>query len=618
MPENAISNPPPAAILTASVHAHLAPAANDNSGTPVQGGAREILMPPGYRLSEDGNGIEKCVITKECAEWLWFASRIIVLALVRGFDSTGWAILLEVRDPDGRIHELTIPRSMLVNDGNALRERLCDLGADLLPTAAGRAHLAHYLSQSATVQRRQVTVDTVGWHDRVFVLPDAAFGMNDGSEVVFRGGRGTHSFRVSGTLEEWQQNVAIHAVGNSRLMLALCASMAAPLIHMVGGESGGVHIAGPSSTGKSTALYLAGSFWSGGGVRGSLQSWRATDNALESVARANSDCGLMLDEIGQADARAVQAVAYMLSAGTGKVRSSRDGNARTPAQWRLSFVSTGEIKLADKLREAGGKAMAGQGVRVVEVELPEGGQGIFERVPAEFGNAAAFANVLQEASRQYYGTPCRTFLTIITANYDEVAEGVKQYIEQFIDDHCQADADGQVRRVAQRFGLFAAAGELAIDIGLLPAQAGDARNAISTCFQSWVAARGTSSSSAEILSGVKQVQDLLERHGTKHFDGWLRNNIGTSFVDAKVQDRWGFFIRMSEEPEFYATAFGFQKLCEGYDPKALAKELVKQGILRPAADGKSSVPVSVPGQAKARYYHLFPGRTSVEETSVVG
>ena len=620
MLENAISNPSPAAIVTASVQAHLEPAANDNSDTsagspPKQGGAREILMPPGYRLSEDGNGIEKCVITKEGAEWLWFASRIVVLALVRGFDSTGWAVLLEVTDPDGRVHELTIPRSMLVNDGAALRESLCDLGAELLPTAAGRAHLVHYLSQSASVQRRQVRVDTVGWHGRVFVLPDAAYGITDGTEVVFRGGQNSHAFRVAGTLEDWQQHVARHARGNSRLMLALCTSMAAPLIHMVMGESGGVHVFGASSTGKSSVLATAGSVWGGGGDRANTTSWRTTDNALESIARANCDCGLMLDEIGQADARAVQAVAYMIANGTGKSRSSRSGNVRAPAQWRLSFVSTGEVRLADKLQEAGGKAMAGQGVRVVEVGLPEGGHGIFERIPEEFANAAAFANAIQEASRQFYGTPCRAFLKAITENYDEVAEGVKAFVDQFVDQNCESDADGQVRRVAQRFGLFAAAGELAIDMGILPALEGDAIDGVVVCFRSWLAARGSSNSSAEILAGVAQVQDLLERHGTKHFDGWLRQpGINQSFVEAKVADRWGYFIRMANEPEFYVTSIGFQKLCEGYDTKAIAKELIRLGILRPGADGKSSVSVTVPGQAKARYYHLVPGRTSGQET----
>ena len=41
----------------------------------------------------------------------------------------------------------------------------------------------------------------------------------------------------------------------------------------------------------------------------------------------------------------------MLGNGLGKSRASRDASLRKPASWRLLFLSTGEISLADKMAE---------------------------------------------------------------------------------------------------------------------------------------------------------------------------------------------------------------------------------------------------------------------------
>jgi uncharacterized protein (DUF927 family) len=91
-----------------------------------------------------------------------------------------------------------------------------------------------------------------------------------------------HSFRQAGTLESWQQSVGRYAVGNSRLVLAISAAFAGPLIGPCAAE-GGIHFKGASSTGKSTALHVAGSVWGGGDANGYVRSWRTTANGLEGV-----------------------------------------------------------------------------------------------------------------------------------------------------------------------------------------------------------------------------------------------------------------------------------------------------------------------------------------------
>jgi hypothetical protein len=80
-----------------------------------------------------------------------------------------------------------------------------------------------------------------------------------------------------------------------------------------------------------------------------------------------------------------------------------------------------------------------------------------------------------------------------------------------------AQADGQVVRVAARFALVAAAGELATALGILPWPAGEASVASSRCFNDWLVARGDKGPE-EISAGIRQVRSFLEMHGSSRFE----------------------------------------------------------------------------------------------------
>jgi uncharacterized protein (DUF927 family) len=563
---------------------------------------RDPAMPPGFRLGR--RGMEKCIITKEGVEWFWFCGILTVLALVRDFSSRAWSLLVELVDADGRHHQLTLPRAMIINDSTTMRERLADAGLMMLATGAARTALATYLSL-AEPRRRVTMVQQLGWHDKTFVLPDGAFGAPVGTEVCYQGG-GSHNFREAGTLDEWQAMAGL-IVGNSRIVLALCVAAAAPLLKLVDGESGGVHIFGASSTGKSTALVVAGSFWGGGGVRGNVMTWRSSDNAMEAVARGHCDSALMVDEIGQAEPRHVDGISYMIANGQGKSRGTRDGGARPAAQWRILMASTGEVTLADKLSEGGKKAKAGQLVRIVDVGLPDEGMGIFEHVPEQFASPAAFANYLQETSKRCYGTACRIWLHEIAEHYDTLAESVRDFIGGFVREHCPHGADGQVQRVAARFGMLAAAGELLTEMGIVPWGQGDATDSIACCLAAWIGQRGGIHSS-ESMMATEQVLERLDRFGTKHFDEWQKDVPGGGNLVARVQDRLGFRCNTKNGPEYWVTPRGWRNLCEGYDAKKVAQELIRRGIMEAGKNGKSSVVKRIPTcPDNERYYHVLPG-----------
>lgn len=207
----------------------------------------------------------------------------------------------------------------------------------------------------------------------------------------------TDLFGMSGTVEEWQQHIGLLCRGNSRLVLAVSSSFAAPLLGLLGLDGGGISLFGASRAGKSTALLVASSVCGGtsdAGAKGYARSWRSTSNGLESVALASCDALLPLDEIGQLDPREIGDVAYMLSNGQGKVRASRTGSARAVARWRVLFLSTGEKTLSDVNSEAGRATKAGMEVRYCDVPADAGaGMGLFENTH-HLDSAGEFADYL--------------------------------------------------------------------------------------------------------------------------------------------------------------------------------------------------------------------------------
>src|SRR5207249_3789011 len=137
--------------------------------------------------------------------------------------------------------------------------------------------------------------------------------------------------------------------GNSRLVFAVSCAFAAPLLFGSESDSGGFHLYGPSSIGKSTALVVAGSVWGGGGKNGYVESWRTTANGLEAYAEAHNDCLAVLDEIAQVDAREAADCLYMLANGMGKGRMTKTIGARRRLTWSTLVLSSGEITLSQHM-----------------------------------------------------------------------------------------------------------------------------------------------------------------------------------------------------------------------------------------------------------------------------
>ena len=540
--------------------------------------------------------------------WIAFGSEVNVLARTRTTESEDHGRLLEVLDCDGVRHLWAMPSALLAGSGEAIRAELLRLGFEPVPMAGRkwRDWLFEFLI-SADPAARARCVSSIGWHGSAFVLPNETFGAESAPErmILQTAAPLDHAFHVAGTLADWQESVARPALGNSRLVMAISSAFAAPLLAMTGEEGGGFHLRGGSSIGKSTALYVAGSVWGGGGAGGYPKNWRAIDNALESVAAMHNGALLCLDELSQVEPKAAGHAAYMLANGKGKHRAGKEGQARKVQDWQLIFLSTGEIALADKIREGGGQIAAGMEVRVINLRADAGaGLGLFDTLHGA-PEAAAFAQSLRLAAGKYYGTPARAFLRYLVANLDEVRSELTGLRRSFIETAVPQGADGQVRRIADRFALVAAAGELASALGVTGWHIGAARESVLRCFADWLTERG-GAGSGEDADARRRLSEAVETYGASRFQKWHLN------ADrAVVTPRWGFVKTHTEGDatlesyQYFVLPGAMKDILSGLDMRAVVASLLGKGIVAQRPSGIATKTFHVPNAGgKHRLYQI--------------
>lgn len=270
----------------------------------VLGATRATWLPKGFRLRGSGSIIHEA----EPNQWEWLCSPLVVEAATRNVEGGAWGRLIRVRDRDGVWHEWAMPMAELAGAGDGYRAILLSMGLELASGMKAR-NAFHRLLTEADPQARARCVSTLGWHGDAYMLPDEVIGQAEGEHYVLQSSAPlVHAFRCGGTLDGWRDAIGTPGAGNSRLVLSISMAFAAPVLRPLGMEGGGVHWRGGSSTGKTTAVEVAGSVC-GGGRDGYKVTWRATDNGIESVAAVHNDGLAVLDEIGQVSADALGATA---------------------------------------------------------------------------------------------------------------------------------------------------------------------------------------------------------------------------------------------------------------------------------------------------------------------
>ena len=471
-------------------------------------GERFFTSPKGTCFFSGSGGLRAAVGDKTAAP---VCGWIEVVAEGCNRDGKGFKRLVRFKDRRGHMHSLMLDLSDIGGNPGAVCKRLLDDGLPLYSVTqqGGNAQLVDFLL-NAPVGDEFTAADSYSWFDlgKAFVLPGGTIGASqDGLRIEPPADDvGAPQYGQAGTLDEWKATIGTNARHSSRIAFAICVAFAAPMLAFTDEGSGGFHFVGESSKGKSTAVKAQCSVWAQAlEGAGEMASWRSTDNGLEAVAAAHTGLPLILDELKQADRNVEQAL-YMLANGAGKRRQTRGLKAQKVLKWRTLYTSTGELT-ADELAAQFGKEVAtGANVRMANIQaVPDGGtMGVFETVPHGMTPETLAESFSHDAAR-IYGTAGPAFITALIRHVeklggaDYMAVELRRMMSEWIEANGGKELSSQAGRVAKRFALVAAAGELAASFGVLPWDKGEASQYAAACFRSFLSHFETSEDRARRL-----------------------------------------------------------------------------------------------------------------------
>ena len=540
-------------------------------------------------------------------EWKQVSQAFEMLGKARSSEDEDWGRVIKFANADNRIRKEFIPAAMLHDDPNAVVSRLASIGMDIEGQVWARQAFAQYLL-SVQLDERVTLARRVGWieigGERAFVLPNEIIGVAFSEEVILAQDVGA-PYAQRGTLDQWRDAIARPAGDHLMARLVISTSLSGPLLYLGGFESGIIHLKGDSSIGKTTLLRVAASSWGSGADNCFVRIWRSTDNALEATLASANDTLLPLDEIAQVDTRVIGAVVYMITGQTGKARMRRDATVRPSHQWRTLVLSCGEKPFAVLLAEGHGKrAHAGQLVRALDIPAKRTKNSAFDLPTPDF-DLKAFVEEMKCAASGFYGTAGPAFVRmLIDAKID--GDTVRSAVNAFAAKALEGvkDDSGQAHRAAQRFGIIATAGELAIKFGLLPWPEGQLIEDAHILFKAWLRGRG-GAEPAEIGQMISAARYFIEAHGESRFD-----LVEPVDPDRKpVNNRAGFRLgegdgrRWLVLPEVWKN-----EVCAGFDSIDMARVLADRGMLEPGEGNHLAQNVrlpSMPGKPSSKPQRLY-------------
>jgi putative DNA primase/helicase len=560
-----------------------------------------------YFTSSIEDGLEK--VTNTSSEYI--GNHLAAIAIIDNPDQDGSALLLEFTTFKGSVHRWTMLRSFLAGDANSIIEGLLSRGYSFKREHKGLL-LDYLYGLGKHIPESYTVTDSSGWVGKSFVLPHKTYGDEN---LRFRNVDPSPEAitELKGTLQGWKDTVAARCGGNSRLILGLGISFAAPLLPMINIESGGFHLVGDTSQGKTIILSVAASVT---GIK-DIPHWRTTTNGLESTATAFNHLCLPLDEIGQADPKDVGNIAYMLANGQGKARMKKDLSNRKPKTWQLMVLSSGEFGLGKYMAQANITLKGGQEVRLPDVPaVPEDSiYGCFETIHGA-DTSAQFVLAIKAAVIEHHGTALDAFLSrlVIDAADPAFVGNLSKQVHLVAAKLAEGTSNSAIGRVANRFALVQVVLGLAHKYDLLPFPVEDIEWGISTCFKAWLKGRG-GDGSIEVKQAIARIEHLLvtNEFSDRVFD--LRDS------DTKTVRNLLAYRKVGVEgntEEFWVPPTVFDKeFVVGVNKVGLVKELQRLGwLLPPRPDGKAIRIRKING--KANYYYVFPKRENGSDTSDTG
>lgn len=503
-----------------------------------------------------------------------------------------WGVSIRFYDLDWKEKTHAFPRDRLHEQGGVLGRELASLGLPIVP--GKEKWVSRFLVlQEQWIKQRIRAATRLGWFDSkdspaVFVLPAMVLGQLR-EEIVYQPDQAMHladTLHSQGGLAEWRKHVADECTGNPILMFALMTGLAGPLLKPCQEQSGGFHLYGVTTGGKTTAAQVAASCWGCGAdpQEGpditSIRKWYATGNALEGIAEVHNDSCLVLDEISEVDPQELGRIIYQLAGGLSKGRANAGGGLRAMRTWRLLFFSTGEKSVRQMLAMAKQDTKGGQRVRMPDIPADnsdDGGRAIV--IDAHGRDAKDFVQDLKASCARYYGLAGPTFVTYLVAEAHKMggmlrlADALRtelRTVEAALNTNDAGeplDLPPEARRVLRRFAVVALAGLRAMQAGVLAWTLVDIIKAVRHVRDRWLSDQGNERS--EMDRGLSRLRDALLAHSDR-----FRAIDARSSAPA-IRDALGF-----KSDDFYLIhEHGMRELCGEFDQRTILRSLAAGGYL---------------------------------------
>ena len=407
------------------------------------------------RITEHREGGEPNVSQYPLARKVWALASYVTP------DGTDRGVYLRIEDRDGAVrHEPVslgelVDKSRRISTGARLRRR----GAQIWPEKDDQFLKAlNTLHFRGHPQRHVELVSRPGWHGDSYVLGSEVIGSHRGVLPNGAARAMARRERSRGTLEEWKREV-LGRCTTFPLKLAVGVSLAGAIVRKLGQHPFVLHVAGPSSSGKSLAPEVASSVWSSPDVQGLCNRWDTTMGAFEALAELATDACLGLDEMARwrgSMSDLAQAIHALGDSGGRSRLEQRDGTYQLGAQrtWYCTTVSTGEVRIEDLLGE---ELQGGHAVRMLDLWITR----------EEMTESREHTRQLRRACQLYHGTAARHWVEALTKiDWDEIHHLVGR-----IGDGLSAELptdDGEARRVIDIIALVTIALRIGFECGLTP------------------------------------------------------------------------------------------------------------------------------------------------------
>lgn len=531
-------------------------------------------------------------------------------ANVRDLESGTVRVKVIFRDAGGAQHALLAPKAELLRPYRII-QRLANHGFEIHEPAVFRELLPELL-RTQRPQRTITVTDRPGWHrvgeGLVYLTPAWMTGAGDNDEPSLELLPSSRSaIAVKGTVASWNQAVGELCSGSALPVMGICAALTAPVLYLLHEANIGLGFVGPSSTGKSTALAAAATVF--GPAAKYLDTFDATPGALDAMALARSDAPLVLDELGEGDPRVTATACYGLLNGRTRRRLGTDRQLNPADTLRLALIFSGELTVAEHLREGNIQAKTGQIIRLAAIPVPEAGMFANNE---NFSDTGKLVRAVQQGCANHYGAVGRKWVELLSAHPESSAERLRSMASKIAKTLLQEAPDGLpsnvAGRIAESMALVGAAGEYAIAKRVLLWERGIAAKAVRHCFNGW-ARQAMAEHAVASEDPLAAVRRFFQSESGGRFEAF------EEYHDVERKGLAGFEYVLKGTPVFlvYQQYFA-ERFCKTMSLTTVVGALKRENLLVADSDGRPTKQVRIPGDRDKRRVGFYVIRKSIIES----